>query len=175
MNKLCPKLVIFTRLYENVRSTKRKLLKVELRILTSSVFTLKTVGNLRCRNNKKTNAPNFTSGGYSQLRFNNVVYMKITSVENVSFSPSASEGATIEGPVFLEQDKNNCFYHFHQYHNNREGSGFFFSRGEFFRSVDAVTIEIVLSHTSMDLSESMELTLIITTTFGSGFCAFYSH
>jgi len=42
-----------------------------------------------------------------------------------------------------------------------------FSRGEIFRSVDAVTTEIVLSHTSMQLSECMELSLIITTTFGS--------
>jgi hypothetical protein len=91
-----------------------------------------------------------------------------TSILNVLFSPSTSEGATLEGLVFLQHDKNNCFYRFYQYHNNSEGSGFF-SRGEFFHSVDAVTTDIALSHTSMELSESMELPLIITTNFDSGF------
>jgi len=113
---------------------------------------------------------NSTSGGYSHLRFRNVVYMKITSVENVLFSPSASEGATIEGPVFLVHDKNNCFYHFYQYHNITEGSALFLKRC-FFPSVDTVTIEIVLSRTSMELSESIKLSVIITTTFGSVFLA----
>jgi hypothetical protein len=87
-------------------------------------------------------------------------------------SPSASEGATIEGPLFLEHNKNNCFYQFYQYHN-KEGSGIFFSRSEFFPSVDAVTTGIVLSHTSMELPESMEVSLITKTTFGSVFQRYF--
>jgi hypothetical protein len=73
-----------------------------------------------------------------------------------------------QGPVFLEHDKNNCFYQFYQCHNNGEGSGFFLER-RVFPIVNAVTTETVLSHASMELSESMELSLIITTTFGSVF------
>jgi hypothetical protein len=45
----------------------------------------------------------------------------------------------------------------------------FFFRGEIFHSVYVVTTDIVLSHTSMELSESMELPLIIKTNFDSGF------
>ena len=105
----------------------------------------------------------------SRLRVNNVVYMTITSILNVLFSPSTVEGAKLEGLVFLEHDQNNWFYRFYQYHNNSEGFSLFFSRGEFFHSVDTVTTDIVLSRSSMELSESMELPLIITTTFGSGF------
>jgi hypothetical protein len=82
---------------------------LEFRILVSSVYTLKIVGNLRYRCNYKTNAPNFTSSEYSHFCFNNVVYGKITFVLNVLLSPSVSEVATIKGRDFLEHDKINCY------------------------------------------------------------------